>query len=168
LDGKDWNPIFTMKKGEEESPFFDTSRYKNYLEEVKAVNSNPFDLLSISYKNIITDKDSNFYHPKNLNDKPNKFYPTIPFTIKPETLAKFDIDTLFFIFFVQQDPYLQVLVAKRLISLNWMFHKRFQTWFQLVGKAKKETEEQIEGTFYYFDFEKEWQIRTKRDFNFVR
>ena len=49
---------------------------------------------------------------------------------------------------------MQVLVARRLKVLKWMFHKRYQTWFQLVGQAKSQTTDFIEGTFYYFDFDK--------------
>ena len=63
---------------------------------------NNIDFLSVSARSLVSEKDSNFYQPKNLNDKPVRFHPTTPFVIKQEKLEKFDIDTLFFIFFVQQ------------------------------------------------------------------
>lgn len=68
---------------------------------------------------------------------------------------------------------MQYLATKRLKALKWMFHKKYQTWFQMIGQPKNQTNEYLEGTFYYFDFERgkkmiiaEWQIRTKRDWKF--
>jgi CCR4-NOT transcriptional regulation complex NOT5 subunit len=49
---------------------------------------------------------------------------------------------------------MQYLATKRLKALKWMFHKKYQTWFQIIGQPKNQTNEFIEGTFYYFDFER--------------
>lgn len=96
-----------------------------------------------------------------MTNQVNKHFPQVPIVLKQDILEKFDIDTLFFIFFIQQvflnlikDPYMQYLATKRLKALKWMFHKKYQTWFQIIGQPKNQTNEYIEGTFYYFDFER--------------
>jgi len=43
---------------------------------------------------------------------------------------RFDVDTLFFIFYFQKDTYEQYLAAKELKKRAWRFHKKYLTWFK--------------------------------------
>lgn len=47
-----------------------------------------------------------------------------------DNFLKFDLDTLFFAFYYQQGTYQQYLAAVELKKLNWMFHKKYNTWFK--------------------------------------
>lgn len=60
------------------------------------------------------------------------YYPTVPAAAleNPALFEKFDVDTLFFIFYYQQGTYQQFLAARQLKQRYWRFHKRFLTWFQ--------------------------------------
>jgi CCR4-NOT transcription complex subunit 3 len=79
---------------------------------------------------------------------------------------KFDLDTLFFIFYHQQGTFQQFLAAKELKAKGWIYHKKFQTWFQRSGDPKLTAQDREKGTFLYFDFETAWQQRRKADFEF--
>ena len=75
--------------------------------------------------------------PPNRYSPPNpyqtaSYYPQEPHPAfeQPDTFANFDPDTLFFIFYYQQNSYQQYLAAKELKKKSWRFHKRYQTWFQ--------------------------------------
>lgn len=46
--------------------------------------------------------------------------------------ARFDLETLFFAFYYQQETYQQYLAAVELKKENWLFNKRFETWFKKV------------------------------------
>lgn len=84
-------------------PFqMDYSKYQTFIEEVKNKNLNSPEFIISSIKNTITEQDSTFYNAKNNHFIPTK-YPHSPLPIKPtETFEKFNEDTLFFIFFIQQ------------------------------------------------------------------
>jgi len=57
--------------------------------------------ISVSFKNKILPQDSIIVNPKNINFIPTK-YPNCALPLKSETVKKFNEDTLFFIFFIQQ------------------------------------------------------------------
>jgi CCR4-NOT transcription complex subunit 3 len=82
-------------------------------------------------------------------------------------------DTLFFIFYYQQGSYQQYLAAKTLKRHNWMFHKKYCTWFQrgadnaaAGATATLPKGDGEHGTYVYFDYETGWVQRIKRDFTF--
>lgn len=59
-------------------------------------------------------------------------YPTVPLFSRKENFAKFDLETLFFAFYYQQGTYQQYMAAVELKKKNWMFVKKFETWFKKV------------------------------------
>lgn len=107
------------------------------------------------------------YAPPNPFATPD-FYPQTvhPAFNSPETFTKFDVDTLFFIFYYQQTTYQQYLAAKELKRNSWRFHKKFFTWFQRHDRPKVTTDEYEQGTYIYFDYENGWCQRIKGDFVF--
>eukprot|EP00762_Andalucia_godoyi_P002417 ANDGO_02664.mRNA.1 General negative regulator of transcription subunit 3 len=84
----------------------------------------------------------------------------------PALFEKFDVDTLFFIFYYQQGTYAQYLAAKELKRQSWRFHKKYLTWFQRHNEPKHITDEFEQGTYVYFDYESGWCQRIKSEFTF--
>ncbi|KAI5289024.1 general negative regulator of transcription subunit 5 [Ascosphaera acerosa] len=115
------------------------------------------------------------------SEKPLHYRPTFPYDTPAhypqEPLALFrdarlyegrlETDTLFYIFYYQQDTYYQYLAAKALKSQSWRFHKQYQTWFQRHEEPKVITEEFEQGTYRFFDYESTWMNRRKADFQFM-
>ncbi|KAF9151479.1 proteinral negative regulator of transcription subunit 5 [Linnemannia schmuckeri] len=109
-----------------------------------------------------------YYAPKNPYPTPS-YYPQMPPPALFETSAtfeKFDIDTLFFIFYYQQGTYQQYLAARELKKQSWRFHKKYLTWFQRHEEPKAITDDYEQGTYIYFDYEGAWCQRKKTDFRF--
>ncbi|KAF9954881.1 general negative regulator of transcription subunit 5, partial [Modicella reniformis] len=108
------------------------------------------------------------YQPKNPYPTPS-YYPQAPLSGLFDNAAmfeKFDIDTLFFIFYYQQGTYQQYLAARELKKQSWRFHKKYLTWFQRHEEPKAITEDYEQGTYIYFDYEGAWCQRKKTDFRF--
>ncbi|KAG9327842.1 hypothetical protein KVV02_000288 [Mortierella alpina] len=109
-----------------------------------------------------------YYAPKNPYPTPS-YYPQAPPPSLFESSAvfeKFDIDTLFFIFYYQQGTYQQYLAARELKKQSWRFHKKYLTWFQRHEEPKAITDDYEQGTYIYFDYEGAWCQRKKTDFRF--
>ena len=96
------------------------------------------------------------------------YYPTHPPSIleNPAIFERFELDTLFFIFYYQQKTYAQYLAARELKRQSWRFHKKYLTWFQRHEEPKTITEEFEQGTYIYFDYEGNWCQRKKSEFTF--
>ncbi|KAJ1986135.1 general negative regulator of transcription subunit 5 [Dimargaris cristalligena] len=94
------------------------------------------------------------------------YYPQVPLPIfdGPAMASNFNLDTLFFIFYYQQDTYQHYLAAQELQRQSWRFHKRYLTWFQRHEKPKLTTDEYEIGTYVFFDYEGGWCPRQKSDF----
>ncbi|KAI9328723.1 Not1 N-terminal domain, CCR4-Not complex component-domain-containing protein [Obelidium mucronatum] len=107
------------------------------------------------------------YVPQTSYPTPS-YYPQHPLAVfdNPAVFEKFDIDTLFFIFYHQQGTYQQYLAAQELKKQSWRFHKKYQTWFQRFEEPKAITDEYEQGTYVYFDYEGSWCQRKKLDFRF--
>ncbi|KAJ3327580.1 general negative regulator of transcription subunit 5, partial [Gonapodya sp. JEL0774] len=104
-----------------------------------------------------------------LNPYPTPlYYPQMPSPVfdDPLIFERFDIDTLFFIFYYQQGTYQQFLAARELKRQSWRFHKKYLTWFQRHEEPKVITDEFEQGTYIYFDYEGAWVQRKKTDFRF--
>lgn len=97
-----------------------------------------------------------------------EYYPTTPPPIleNPAVFERFDLDTLFFIFYYQQRTYAQYLSARELKRQSWRFHKKYLTWFQRHEEPKIITDEYEQGTYIYFDYEGNWCQRKKSEFTF--
>ena len=105
--------------------------------------------------------------PKNPVNSP-LHYPKIPLSIleNPSIYDRFDLDTLFFIFYYQSKTINQYLAAKELKRQSWRFHKKYLTWFQRHEEPKTITSDFEHGTYIYFDFEGSWCQRKKAEFTF--
>eukprot|EP01028_Stygiella_incarcerata_P003958 TRINITY_DN1829_c0_g1_i1.p1 TRINITY_DN1829_c0_g1~~TRINITY_DN1829_c0_g1_i1.p1 ORF type:complete len:629 (+),score=158.58 TRINITY_DN1829_c0_g1_i1:544-2430(+) len=84
----------------------------------------------------------------------------------PTLFEKFDVDTLFFIFYYQHGTYQQYLAARELKRKRWRFHKKYFTWFLRHSEPEEMTDTYEKGTYVYFDFETGWCQRIKSDFEF--
>ncbi|CAG8685420.1 15103_t:CDS:10, partial [Funneliformis caledonium] len=106
-----------------------------------------------------------YYAPRNPCQT-STFYPQNPPNIfdNPALFEKFDLDTLFFIFYYQQGTYQQYLAARELKKQSWRFHKKYLTWFQRHEEPKAITDEYEQGTYIYFDYEGAWCQRKKTEF----
>ncbi|MCQ2816235.1 MAG: hypothetical protein MJ252_03105 [archaeon] len=143
----------------------DTLKYKSFIEEVKAKNLNSTEMLSASVMNTIHIEDSIIYNPKNIHILNTKF-PVYPLALNQKILDKFNDDTLFFMFFVQDETEKKVIAFNELIKRNWIYNTKFHTFFQLVGEPKEKNDKYIEGRFKFFDHEKDWVVKLKKDWKF--
>lgn len=124
--------------------------------------------LESSFMNVPEPLDSDkpkYYVPKNPFPTPS-YYPQTPASVfdNPALYAKFDVDTLFYIFYYQQGTYHQYLAAKELKKQSWRFHKQYLTWFQRHSEPQAITDEYEQGVYVYFDWEGSWCQRKKSDF----
>jgi len=138
----------------------------------KAGNDTVFlqNMLDSSFKYVPRLHDSDepdFYTMENAYPTPS-YYPEEPQKTyeNPEIFKKYDVDTLFFIFYYQQGTYQQYLAARELKRQSWRFHKKYYTWFQRLEEPKHITEEYEQGTYIYFDYEDLWCKRKKSEFKF--
>ncbi|KAK9717192.1 general negative regulator of transcription subunit 5 [Basidiobolus ranarum] len=106
-----------------------------------------------------------FYTPKSPVSTPSYYPQTVmPVLNNPAFYERFDLDTLFFIFYYQQGTYQQYLAARELKKQSWRFHKKYLTWFQRHEEPKTITEDYEQGTYIYFDYEGAWCQRKKTEF----
>ena len=127
--------------------------------------------LATSYTNGVPEpQDSErpkHYVPKDPYPTP-PYYPQTPASIfdNPALYTKFDVDTLFYIFYYQPGTYHQYLAARELKKQSWRFHKQYLTWFQRHSEPQTITDEYEQGAYVYFDWEGSWCQRRKNDFRF--
>ncbi|KAI9361217.1 Not1 N-terminal domain, CCR4-Not complex component-domain-containing protein [Zopfochytrium polystomum] len=127
-------------------------------------------MLETSFQYIPEPHDSErpkHYMPKQPFPSPS-YYPQTPHPAleSQQLFEKFDVDTLFFIFYYQQGTFQQYLAARELKRQSWRFHKKYVTWFQRHEEPKAITDEYEQGTYVYFDYEGSWSQRKKTDFRF--
>ncbi|KAN0025189.1 hypothetical protein ACTFIU_003445 [Dictyostelium citrinum] len=127
-------------------------------------------MMDISFKNLPDFKDYEripTYIPRNPKPVP-PYYPQTPLPLfeSPNVFEKFDIDTLFFIFYFKQGTYQQYQAAKELKKQGWRYHKKYLTWFRRHEEPKEITNEFEQGTYVYFDYETGWCQRKKTEFTF--
>jgi len=127
-------------------------------------------MLDVSYKNLPEYKDYEripTYIAKSPKNTPS-YYPQVPLPIfeAPNIFEKYDIDTLFFIFYFKQGTYQQFQAAKELKKQGWRYHKKYLTWFRRHEEPKEITNEYEQGTYVYFDYETGWCQRKKTEFTF--
>ena len=105
------------------------------------------------------------YVHKDPNGQP--YYPVEPARSfdDPGAFERYDVDTLFFIFYYQQGTYQQDLAAKELKKLNWRYHTKGQMWFQRHEEPRMITQKFERGTYVCFDHETSNQ-RLKQGFIF--
>lgn len=100
------------------------------------------------------------YKPKTRFATPS-WYPQEPLSVFDDLrlYSRIDPDTLFYVFYYQQNSYQQYLAAKALKDQSWRFHKQYQTWFQRHEEPKTITEEFEQGTYRFFDYESTWCVQ---------
>ena len=112
---------------------------------------------------------SNYEPQRPANNVPSE-YPKIPFQriIQPDFFRKFDISTLFYIFFYFPGTAQQYLSGKELISRGWTYHTAYQTWFIRISEPKEINSNYEIADYEYFDYKtsKSWCIRKRIDFKF--
>lgn len=132
-------------------------------------------LLSVSHHHMPAASDgqrNRKYMPRNpyvhQDTKGNVCYPTSPTPNydNPAMFEKYDLDTLFFIFYYQQGSYQQHLAAKELKKLSWRYHTKYFTWFQRHEEPRMTTADFERGAYVYFDHDTGWCQRIKSDFTF--
>lgn len=89
-----------------------------------------------------------------------------PMLNSPCLFEKFDLETLFGIFYYHSNTLAQYLSARELKRQSWRFHKKYLTWFQRHEEPKIITEDYEQGTYVYFDYEGSWCQRKKSEFTF--
>ncbi|KAM0752785.1 hypothetical protein T439DRAFT_354268 [Meredithblackwellia eburnea MCA 4105] len=127
-------------------------------------------ILDAGFSNVPQPLDAEkpkYYVPRQPYATPS-YYPSEPSAqfANPQLFAKFDVDTLFYIFYYCQGTYLQYLAASELKKQSWRFHKQYLTWFQRANEPQQITDEYEQGVYLYFDWEGSWCQRRKSDFRF--
>lgn len=128
-------------------------------------------LLEAGYSNVPQPADAEkprYYVPKQPYPT-SSYYPQQPMPAleSPSLFAKFDVDTLFYIFYYQVGTYMQYLAAEELKRRAWRFHKQYLTWFQRANEPQAITDEYEQGVYLYFDWETAWSTRKKNSFTFA-
>ena len=78
--------------------------------------------------------------------------------LRPEFFKRYDVDTLFFIFFYSPGTPQQFFAGQELKRRDWMFNTKYKTWFHRLAPTEKTATYEI-GKFEYFDHGKEsWGI----------
>jgi CCR4-NOT transcription complex subunit 3 len=106
--------------------------------------------LESSFMNVPEPQDSDkpkYYVPQNPYPTPH-WYPQTPVSIfdNPAIYAKFDEDTLFYIFYYSQRDYHRYLAAGELKRQSWRFSIRYGTWFRRHSEPIVINEEYEEGS----------------------
>ena len=102
--------------------------------------------------------------------KEGNSYPEQPYIklLQPEFFKKYDLQTLFFIFFYFPNSSQQYFAGRELKRRQWVFHKKYQTWFHRIGEPSERTETYEIGKFEYFEYgtNEGWCIRVRSPFKF--
>lgn len=114
------------------------------------------------------DSDKPRYYVPKTAAQTASYYPQYPLQALESSMlyARFDLDTLFYIFYYMQGTYQQYLASVELKRQSWRFHKQYLTWFQRHAEPQTITDEYEQGVYVYFDWEGSWSQRKKRDFRF--
>jgi CCR4-NOT transcription complex subunit 3 len=134
-------------------------------------------MLERSFKTMPEEADSNpylktliriKYTPKNPYPVPG-YYPQQPlsiFTVQPTIFSRFQVETLFFIFYRQPQTIFQQYAARQLLAKSWRFHTLYSTWFQRHEEPSVITDNYEQGKFLFFDYQVTWSTQTKTNFKF--
>lgn len=124
--------------------------------------------LKNSFKNSPEFKDVELEYPIEKKVKTPSFFPKKSFYIfeNPGFYKKFDLDTLFFIFYYCKETVQQSYAASKLKNYAWRYHMKYKMWFQRLDEPKLITTEYEKGDFLFFDYETSWNFMKKNDFVF--
>ncbi len=137
---------------------------------VDALKTETLSFMTASYQNLPENHEldrNRQYSPKHPYAMPSYYQSEPPQILSnPSIFERFDLDTLFFIFYYQQKTYPQYLAARELKKQSWRFHKKYLTWFQRHEEPNIITNDYEQGTYIYFDYEGSWCQRKKSEFTF--
>lgn len=144
------------EQGEKDKSKDERTREKNYNEIENSILITPF------FKEIEAK------YPINKKIKVPSFFPKHSFMqfSNPNFYKKFDLDTLFFIFYYFKGTVQQTYAAIRLKHYAWRYHLKYKMWFQRLDEPKLITSEYEKGEFLFFDYETSWNFMKKNDFVF--
>jgi CCR4-NOT transcription complex subunit 3 len=86
--------------------------------------------------------------------------------LQPEFFRRYDVSTLFYVFFYFPGSSQQSFAGRELKQRGWRFHTKYQTWFHRVSPPSETTAAYEVGTFEYFDHTgpEPWIVRERRTF----
>lgn len=88
-----------------------------------------------------------------------------PPALKTSHFSKFQLETLFYIFYNMPKDTLQVYAAKELYNRHWLYHKDLKIWFTRPSSEKKEKMDGLgsdSAGFVFFDVQS-WERRLSRE-----
>jgi CCR4-NOT transcription complex subunit 3 len=71
--------------------------------------------------------------------------------LHPDFFTRFDLSTLFFIFFFRPGTSQQYFAIRELRRRDWIFHTEQQTWFRRIGEPIERTAVSETARFEYFE-----------------
>lgn len=116
--------------------------------------------------NLIPDPPYDVAHTENTTDT----HPSYPQTkkmklVQPEFYKKYDLSTLFFIFFYSPGTSQQYFAGRELQNRDWKYNTKYQTWFHRIEEPKEKNNEFEKSKYEYFDHSNEsWTVRKRDDF----
>lgn len=121
-----------------------------------------------SFLNMPLFKELEAKYPIKNRHKTPSFFPKSPLYLfeNPSFYKRFDLDTLFFIFYYCKGTVQQTYAAIRLKHYAWRFHLKYKMWFQRLDEPRLITQEYEKGEFIFFDYETTWNFMKKNDFVF--
>lgn len=81
-----------------------------------------------------------------------------PPALKTGHLSKFQLETLFYIFYALPRDVLQAYAAQELYSREWRYHSELKLWFKRAGPADGISNPSGGSQFLYFDINS-WERR---------
>jgi CCR4-NOT transcription complex subunit 3 len=128
-----------------------------------------FGLALSSTIGFIPDPPYDFREPPPDADGP-PVYPQFPNLklLQPEFFRRFDLPTLFYIFFYCPATTRQYWAGEELKRRDWKFHRRYETWFHRLTEPTEKTPEYEVAKFEYFDHSTRegWCMRVSNNFKF--
>lgn len=109
------------------------------------------------------------YDVQNLQNQQEKTEMNFPVQtklklLKPEFFEHYELTTLFFLFFYNQNTTQRYFAGEELKKRDWIFNKKYRTWFHRIGNQKEafdRNSQYLLGEFEYFDVGtgEDWCIR---------
>ena len=146
----------------------DSDLYKIQLikkDGMRNQNANFMEAFKQSYKNMITEEDMLPINQSKNQGLGIDIYPQTNL-VNSQNFSKFELDTLFTIFYFSKDKNQRYMASKELKTRQWRFNKKYLIWFIRHGQPVELNSQYEKGDFLVFDNEEKWKIKKKTDFYF--
>lgn len=122
--------------------------------EMNLIPDPPYDLHDVVHTENSIDTRPSYPQTKNMK------------LVQPEFFKKYDLSTLFFIFFYSPGTSQQYFAGRELQNRDWIYHTKFQTWFHRIEEPKEKTAEYEISKYEYFDHSTSegWCVRKFNNF----